>query len=654
ELEAAGARPVEKGILALWSGRHDEALKEFARVSVDEAGGWEAELYSATAYYLKGEFEEAKTRLAKHRGRDPEVTVPMWIRTLIALAQARERAGKDSEDLYEQAIGEADALGGSQGRVLEARALVSWGKMLASFGKDPEKKYSDAIERVEGLKEAEAHLVRGDAWMARAEFRDTRGRLDPQKPVEYEEAVRAYGEAAEGPGLLRRAEAHMAWFRHLLAHGRQVRDVLNPALQDYRAALAHNPKYADAAIGLAEAVRESMRWECPEEHHQGTVEHAHKVDGYLMDHIEELGKVIAEHETYAPAYLERAKLLRGHGGMKQCLAAIADLDRAVEINPNFTAAYNERGLCRQDLGMRRWSRRKDPRKDFEEAIADFERALDVNPLDARAYVNRAHVRQNLAGYLDGIGEDPIPKAEEAIEDFGKAIGIKPDGHLAFRMRGLGYQNMAVYLLHRGDDPAPAFRNAIEDYGRALELKPRDTETLNFRGLTQYNLGDFREDRGEDLAAVADFDLSIKRDTTNGETHRYRGLLHQRLAACPEEDPDERLRAAIEDYGRAVEFNPRDAAAHSFCSEAWELLARRVEARGEDASHCYTQAVEECTRALKIRPDFVFTRFRRAEYLLQLGRNKEALADLERVVELRPSLKERAEPLIRRARGKQEW
>ncbi|MHC4607999.1 MAG: serine/threonine-protein kinase, partial [Planctomycetota bacterium] len=176
------SRPIEKGILALWDGRYEEALEEFGKVPADAAAGWEAELYSATAYYLNGEFEEAKRRLARHRGREPATIVPMYVRALIALAQAKEQAGEDPTELYRQAIAEANELGGDPGRILEARALVAWGKHEASFGRDPEEKYSRAIELAEGL---EAHLVRGDAWMARAAFRDGRGRLDPKDPAEY-------------------------------------------------------------------------------------------------------------------------------------------------------------------------------------------------------------------------------------------------------------------------------------------------------------------------------------------------------------------------------------------------------------------------------------------------------------------------------------
>jgi tetratricopeptide (TPR) repeat protein/tRNA A-37 threonylcarbamoyl transferase component Bud32 len=668
ELEAPGARPLEKGILALWDGRHGEALGEFAKVRPDTAGAWEAELYSATAHYLRGEFEEAKARLTRHRGRDPAVTAPMWIRTLIALAQARERTGKDPWDLYEQAMGEADELGGNQGKILEARALVAWGRMEASRGKNPERRYSLAIGLVGELEEAEAHLVRGDAWMARAEFRDDRGRLDPAKPAEYEEAVRAYGAVAEGHGLLRRAEAYLAWGEHLRAHALPRREQLDRALEDYRSALAHNPKYADAAIGLARTEREISTLQAWQIQLRGdTEEYRNEIVKAYATEIEALGKLIREHESYAPAYFQRGTVHRtiagtlddwGEDPREEYLAAIADLDRAVGINPKFTAAYNMRGLSRQDLGMHRWGRGLDPRKEFAEAIDDFGRAAAINPLDADTYLHRGLARQNLAGYLERIGKDPIPEAEAAIGDFGKAIEIKPDMHAAFYIRGLGFSNLGVYLRQQGKEYAPSILKAIEDLNRALELKPGDGEALRSRGLAHQSLAMHRWRQSEDArpeyrAAIGDFDLCIEKFPDDGEAHRLRGWTRSSLAQYLEEaneDPRDEYEAAIKDYGRAVEINPRDAAAHSFCAQAWEGLARRLEERGANAMYSYREAVEQCSRALKIRPDFVMTRFRRGSYYLKLGRKKEALADLERAVELRPSLKEKAEPLIRKARG----
>ncbi|MHC4605610.1 MAG: protein kinase domain-containing protein, partial [Planctomycetota bacterium] len=198
EIATLGDRAVPSGILALWGGDYDEALRQFAGVPEDAAGAWEADFYSAVAHYLKGGFDEAMTRLRRHLGRDPGLTNAVWIRTLIAAAQTREQEGKDSETLYVQAIAACADVEGPMARILEAQALVAWGKMNAYFGRDPEEQYDKAIGLVAGVDELEAHIVRGDALLRRAYYRGGRGRLDPKDPAEFKEAIRAYGRAAYG------------------------------------------------------------------------------------------------------------------------------------------------------------------------------------------------------------------------------------------------------------------------------------------------------------------------------------------------------------------------------------------------------------------------------------------------------------------------
>jgi Tfp pilus assembly protein PilF len=52
--------------------------------------------------------------------------------------------------------------------------------------------------------------------------------------------------------------------------------------------------------------------------------------------------------------------------LKQYEAAISDLNRAIEIDPNYSSAYNNRGRYYQEIG------------EFEKASADFEKATQIN------------------------------------------------------------------------------------------------------------------------------------------------------------------------------------------------------------------------------------------------------------------------------------
>ena len=60
--------------------------------------------------------------------------------------------------------------------------------------------------------------------------------------------------------------------------------------------------------------------------------------------------------------------------------AIADYDRAIEINPRFAEAYSNRGNARLDG------------RDLDGSIADYDLAIKIDPVFAKAYGNRGLAR----------------------------------------------------------------------------------------------------------------------------------------------------------------------------------------------------------------------------------------------------------------------
>ena len=81
--------------------------------------------------------------------------------------------------------------------------------------------------------------------------------------------------------------------------------------------------------------------------------------------------------------------------------AMADCNKAIEINPRYADAYLNRGLARYDKG------------DVDGAIVDYIKAIEINPRSARAYVGR------------GLAQVSQGKDTEAEPDFKKAIEIDP-------------------------------------------------------------------------------------------------------------------------------------------------------------------------------------------------------------------------------------
>src|SRR5207247_2186971 len=115
--------------------------------------------------------------------------------------------------------------------------------------------------------------------------------------------------------------------------------------------------------------------------------------------------------------------------------AIADFDRAAELNPKDDAPYYNRAQAKR------------LKNDTAGAIADYTRAIELGSTNPAAYNNRGNAR---AENKDRDG---------AIADYTRAIELKPDYARA-------YYNRAVLKKEKGDAAG-----AAADFKRAQKLDP---------------------------------------------------------------------------------------------------------------------------------------------------------------------------------------
>jgi len=88
----------------------------------------------------------------------------------------------------------------------------------------------------------------------------------------------------------------------------------------------------------------------------------------------------------ANVLLLKAQLENNKGDYK---AAIADYNKAVELDPKFVGAYNGRGDAKLNMG------------NYDGAIADYTKAIELNPQLAFAYNSRGNAK-NDKGDFDGV------------------------------------------------------------------------------------------------------------------------------------------------------------------------------------------------------------------------------------------------------------
>jgi hypothetical protein len=113
----------------------------------------------------------------------------------------------------------------------------------------------------------------------------------------------------------------------------------------------------------------------------------------------------------------KAVALWKKGKFTQPNQAINYLNKAIQKNPKFAEAYNNRGNAYRDLNK------------LQKAFADYNQAIRLKKNYVKAYNNRGNI------YYD------LKKYKLAVNDYNKSISLKPDYRMAYLNRGLAYHQL---------------------------------------------------------------------------------------------------------------------------------------------------------------------------------------------------------------------
>jgi tetratricopeptide (TPR) repeat protein len=193
--------------------------------------------------------------------------------------------------------------------------------------------------------------------------------------------------------------------------------------------------------------------------------------------------------------------------------------RAIELDPIYGNAYNNRGMVYDDLGR------------YDKAIRDYTKAIELDPYEAYSYYNRGYTLDNLGRYIEAIDDytkaieldpydadiyynraisfDNLSRYDEAIDDYTKAIELNPNYINAYYNRALSFDNLSRY------------DEAIDDYSKVLEMNPHDVNTYFLRGIAYDNLEIYDE-------AINDYTNAIEIDPYHADAYYNRGLLFELL------------------------------------------------------------------------------------------------------------------------------
>jgi tetratricopeptide (TPR) repeat protein/S1-C subfamily serine protease len=319
--------------------------------------------------------------------------------------------------------------------------------------------------------------------------------------------------------------------------------------------------------------------------------------------VADYNKAIDLNSNFAVAYTNRGLLYYEEGSSD---LALADWNKAIDLNSNFAGAYNNRGLLyyeegSSDLALADWNKAIDLNSNFagaynnrgllyyEEgssdlAVADYNKAIDLNPNLAQAYTNRG-----LLYYHQG-------SPELALTDYNKAIALNPNFAEAYTNRGLLYYNQGSSDL------------AVADYNKAIDLNPNLAQAYTNRGLLYYH-------QGSPELALTDYNKAISLNPNFALAYTNRGVLYKDQG---------KLDLALADLNKAIDLNPNEALAYNNRGALYKDQGKPE------------LALADLNKAIDLNPNEALAYYNRGIVYYSQGKLDLALADLNKAIDLNPN------------------
>ncbi len=280
----------------------------------------------------------------------------------------------------------------------------------------------------------------------------------------YETALSAFNEALERrsdyvPALLARADLYRLGTRQI-----------EKAVENYRAALTHDPKGGRAHLGLGLALKETGTEREALEH----LEAASRLMPRSPEPWQELGELYARQKQYEAARKAFETARRADSKSVQALVGSGDIDLAQGRYQSSIARYADAlrlnpqsPLLHVKLGVAHARHRQ-----WRAAEQMFKKATELNPKTAEAWNNLAWIEIERKENLD----DAVGWAQ-------KAVDLEP-------ARAANHDTLGWAYRARGE-----LTRAAASLKRAAELDPKDPVIHYHRGVVygeQQKLGEARE------------------------------------------------------------------------------------------------------------------------------------------------------------------
>ena len=245
---------------------------------------------------------------------------------------------------------------------------------------------------------------------------------------------------------------------------------IEKALSDYDKAIKLDPAFTEAYLMRGLAHKLSGKYDKALADYNKALE-LDPANASAKDSIKQLQdeRASAPPEGKNPAfYCERGSAYLNGGEVDK---ALADFNKAVELNPGLALAYCNRGSVYIS------------KNEYDKALSDLNKAIELVPDFSMAYNNRGMVYKKRGEY------------EKALSDYNKAIELDHENVVFYNNRAQAYEEKGEY------------DKSISDSNKALELSPKNSMAYNNRGLAYFKKGMYED-------AVSDCKKAVELDPNN--------------------------------------------------------------------------------------------------------------------------------------------
>jgi tetratricopeptide (TPR) repeat protein len=229
--------------------------------------------------------------------------------------------------------------------------------------------------------------------------------------------------------------------------------------------------------------------------------------------LADLNRAISLDPNLALAYNNRGLLKEDKLNDPQ--GSLADYNRAISLAPNFAGAYSNRGLLK-----------KNKLNDPQGSLADYNRAITLAPDFAVAYLGRGWLKQEkLNDRSSGVAD--VQKAARLFQQQGNTVLYQKVIDALKKIEGQNSQPMVTkpsnaedyYRLGANNAEAGNYRQAIVDFSRLILLDPNDAFTYYNRGLVKAKSQDLK-------GAISDMQQAAKLYQQQGRLQAYKYAIAQ--------------------------------------------------------------------------------------------------------------------------------